>query len=120
VWIGPSQKDMRLSRSLWWNSTDAVYEIQDEGLVAPPSPPPASAPKPGEKAAVAAALENDAGYVGKVMSHSGDWKQVTVWTGPPHSEFVNVYRFHWDDGMKQYILDHAGLVGEPASPSPGD
>lgn len=124
VWIGPFENDLRLSRALWWDPSVQVYQIIDEGPVpkppAQPSPPPRpSGPQPGEKAAKAAALENDPGWVAKVVSHSSDWKKVTVWTGPPQSEFVYEYRFHWDDGLKQYVLDHVGPLGGDEQP-PGE
>lgn len=115
VWIGPTARDLRLSRSLAWDPSLRAYVIMDEGPVPqPPStrvPPAPSGPQPGEQAALDAALANDPGYAAKVIRHSPDWKQVTVHTGPSRANLTNEYRFHWDDGLKQYVLDHMGAVG---------
>lgn len=117
VWIGPSEKDLRLSRTLSWDPALRAYLLVDEGPVPkPPSkttpPPAASGPRPGEEAALDAALANDPGYVATVVKHSPDWKQVTVYTGPPLKPLTNEYRFHWDDGLRQYVLDYMGPIGK--------
>jgi hypothetical protein len=122
VWIGPTRNDPRLSLSLVWDPNLRTYTLMDEGPVvqpppatAPPvpaSPAPAPAgPQPGRQAALAAALANDPGDEAKVVSHSRDWKQVTVDTGQPLQPLSHEYRFHWDDDSHQYILDHMGALG---------
>jgi hypothetical protein len=125
VWIGPSKNDLRLVRSLSWDPSLRAYVIVDEGPIPkPPSkttpPPAATGPQPGEQAALDAALANDPGYVATVVKHSADWKQVTVYTGPPLQALANEYRFHWDDGLKQYVLDHMGPIGQGGGTPPGE
>lgn len=121
VWIGPSKTDLRLSRTLSWDPALRAYLLVDEGPVPkPPSkttPPPAtSGPRPGEEAALDAALANDPGWVATVVKHSPDWKQVTVYTGAPFSPLTHEYRFHWDEDLKQYVLDYMGPIRKGGQP----
>jgi hypothetical protein len=126
VWIGPAQNDLRLARTLTWEATVKAYSITQEGPVPQPPPtalppapapapatnaPPASGPAPGREAALRAALANDPGYEAKIVSHSADWKKVTVDTGLPLQPLSHEYRFHWDDSSQQYIVDRMGPLG---------
>ena len=126
VWIGPTRNDLRLFRSLAWDPSLRAYVIMDEGPIPkPPSTtvPPAPAaggPQPGEQAALDAALANDPGYVPTVVQHSADWKLVTVYTGPPLQKLANEYHFHWDDTLKQYVLDHMGPIGQGGGTPQGE
>lgn len=125
VWIGPSKTDLRLSRALVWDPSLRAYVIMDEGPVTkPPSTttprPSVGGPQPNEQAALDAALANDPGYVARVALHSADWKKVTVVTGPPLKPLANEYRFHWDDDLKQYVLDHMGPVGKSGGQPEGE
>jgi hypothetical protein len=117
VSIGPSLSDLRLSRSLWWDQQQQGFRIIAEKPIAAPTSPTAPV-GPGQQAAAAAARQQDPGWVVRIIAHSNDWGTVTLWTGPPNSEFVNAYRFHWDTGLAQYVLDHAGTVGESAGGPP--
>ncbi len=126
IWIGPTKHDLRLSRSLAWDPSLRAYIIMDEGAIPrPPSTtvPPAPAaggPQPGKQAAQDAALANDPGYVATIVKRSTDWKQVTVHTGPRLKPLANEYRFHWDDNVKQYVLDHMGPIGKGRGTPPGE
>jgi hypothetical protein len=110
--IGPSMKALTIARNLEWNTGLNGYDIMSQAPVPAPAAPTPPAPKPSEKSVRAAALANEpSGYLAKVVSHSSDWKQATLYTGPPNGEWTSQYRFHWDDQEKQYILDELGKVG---------
>ncbi len=56
---------------------------------------------PGEELAKLAAVADTPDYVAEVHEHSEDWKQVTVWIGPPDSEFDTAVHLQWgDDGYE--------------------
>ncbi|MGD9495077.1 MAG: hypothetical protein AB7Y46_02080 [Armatimonadota bacterium] len=82
------------------------------------TPPPVSSPHsggPGGEAAVRAALEaiNEPGWVTRVQEHSADWRTVTVWAGPPQSEWVYEVTVQWDDGLGAYVLQRIADVPYP-------
>ncbi len=58
--------------------------------------------QPGEEVAKEAALMDTPDWVAKVVEHSSDWKSVTVWVGPPQSEFVAAVRLQWNDEIDCY------------------
>ncbi len=52
---------------------------------------------PSEELAKLAAVREAPEYVAKVVEHSDDWKTVTVWVGPPASEFDAIVYLEWQD-----------------------
>ncbi len=60
--------------------------------------------QPGEGVAKEAALGQNPDWVAKVVEHSSDWKSVTVWIGPPQSEFVGEYKLVWNDSGHYYDI----------------
>ena len=58
--------------------------------------------QPGEEVAKEAALMDTPDWVAKVVEHSSDWQSVTVWVGPPQSEFVAAVRLQWNDELDCY------------------
>ena len=78
-------------------------------------PPAPSGAMPGESAAVRAALDaiNEPSWTTKVQEHSSDWRHVTVWAGPPQSEWVYQVTVEWDDGLGQYVLQEMSEVPYP-------
>ena len=71
----------------------------------------APAEQPGEDAAKKAALADEPDWVARVQSHSSDWTEAVVWTGPPESEFVWAYTLRWDDTSGQYEVLSMDTVG---------
>jgi hypothetical protein len=60
--------------------------------------------RPGESTALEAALKDHEDWIGKVQSHSNDWSKVTVWIGPPNSEFVAELQYKWNRKGQYYDL----------------
>lgn len=133
VHVGPSQKDLRVARELVWVGGTNSFDILSEGPVQKAAPQPATppsssggatlapAPKPSESAAKRAALADEPpGYQAKVISHSADWREVTIQTGPPQGPPSTMLRFHWDPGLKDYVLNYAGPPGQTPPPPPDD
>ena len=122
VSLGPSKSNLQLSRALWWNPDQQRYEIMDEGPAeGTGGSSPQTGPKPSQDTAEGAVLEQEtAGWMVKVITHSPDWRQVTLYSGPSASEWVYQYRLHWDDKLAGYVTDHAGPVDGSASPPPGE
>lgn len=124
VVLGPSSSDPRLTRTVTYSESLGRYQITSESPyqkpipATPPAPALSATPKPGESAAKDAVQRQDPGYAVRITSHSADWKQFSAETGPRGGAFVNTYGFHWDEGLRDYVLDHAGLVGEAPPPNP--
>ncbi len=62
---------------------------------------------PGEELAKLAAVADAPDYVAKVVEHSGDWTHVTVWVGPPESEFDAVVYLEWTDSGYEIVKTEA-------------
>ena len=89
-------------------STPAEEESSSSELESAATAP---AEQPGEDAAKKAALADEPDWVARVQSHSSDWTEAVVWTGPPESEFVWAYTLRWDDTSGQYEVLSMDTVG---------
>lgn len=109
-----------------WSAEAGAYEVVEQGEiegdmdgdVAPQSPESSEQAQggdvpqtsgPGEAAAKAAALDfiQEPDWVVKVAEHSDDYTTVTLWVGPPASEWVYVVKLSWDQSL--------GYVGQSMS-----
>ena len=106
VVIGPSEGDWRTWLDLQWDDGQQDYVLNDEGPIAvEEGGDEEQVPdiyKPGEEVAKEAALAESPDWVAKVVEHSDDWKSVTVWIGPPQSEFVWAIKLKWRDDIDCY------------------
>jgi hypothetical protein len=89
-------------------STPAEEESSSSELEGAASTP---TEQPGEESAKKAALADEPDWVARVQSHSSDWTEAVVWTGPPESEFVWAYTLRWDDRNGQYDVLSMDTVG---------
>jgi len=111
VVIGPSSYDWRTWLALDWDPDASNYVLADEGPIGQVEQQPiAEEPeedvpdiyRPGEQVALEAALMDTPDWVAKVVTHSSDWKQVTIWVGPPASEWATEITLQWNDGLDCY------------------
>lgn len=89
-------------------STPAEEESSSSELEGAASTP---TEQPGEESAKKAALADEPDWVARVQSHSSDWTEAVVWTGPPESEFVWAYTLRWNDRNGQYDVLSMDTVG---------
>ena len=101
---------------LAWNEDRGDYELVDEGPIAQEEPADEEVPdiyQPGQEVALEAALTDAPDWAAKVVNHSADWKSVTVWVGPPHSEWSAQLKLQWNDGGDYYDMVSAEEIPYP-------
>ena len=116
VVIGPSAEEYGIWMILAWNEDLGDYELVDEGPIAQEEPVGEEVPdiyQPGEEVALEAALTEAPDWVATVVDHSADWKSVTVWVGPPHSEWSAQLKLQWNDGGDYYDMVSAEEIPYP-------
>lgn len=98
-----------------WDAASKAYVLVAESPIRRPGGSTGSAVRPGKAAAEEAALRaiNQPGWVTRVQEHSGDWRRVTIWAGPPQSEWVYEVTLEWDDGSGRYVLQMVSEVPYP-------
>ncbi len=106
VVIGPKKNDIRTWLELKWSDADGNYQLVNEGPVAQVEDGEAeNVPdiyRPGPEVAIEAALVGREEWVAKVQSKTADWKNVTIYIGPPESEWVGEVKMKWDDNIDSY------------------
>ena len=115
VAIGPTAADWRTWMDLEWNAKAQAYELADEGPLAQEDEEEEVPDiyRPGEEVALEAALTATPDWVGKVAEHSADWKSVTVWIGPPASEWLTEVELRWNDSLDCYEVAAAAAIPYP-------
>ncbi|MEA3401686.1 MAG: hypothetical protein U9R79_10640 [Armatimonadota bacterium] len=102
---------------LEWDSAAGRYVLIDEGPLAYEGEEEAIPEiyQPGEEVAKEAALGyvEEPDWVTKIVEHSADWRTVTVWVGPPASEWVYELRLTWNDSLDVYDLADVNEIPYP-------
>jgi len=77
--------------------------------------PPAPAAQPSKALAVKAALEpiGEPDWVTKVTRASKDLRHMTVWVGPPDSEWVSELTMEWHPGAGRYEVAKSTRIPYP-------
>lgn len=116
VVVGPSPGEYDIWMILAWNEDLGDYEVVDEGPLVQEEPVDEEVPdiyQPGEEVALEAALTEAPDWVATVVDHSADWKSVTVWVGPPNSEWSAQLKLQWNDEGDYYDMVSAEEIPYP-------
>ncbi|MGC9316475.1 MAG: hypothetical protein ACP5KN_00395 [Armatimonadota bacterium] len=102
---------------LEWDSAAGRYMLIDEGPLAYEGEDEEVPDiyQPGEEVAREAALGyvEEPDWVTKIVEHSADWRTVTVWVGPPASEWVYELSLAWNDDLDVYDLQQVSEIPYP-------
>ncbi len=117
--MAPPDSDWTTWLELEWDPSTSGYRLIDEGPIAyeeeEPGEPIPEIYQPGEDVAIEAALGyvEQPDWVAQVQDHSSDWRRVTVWVGPPASEWLHEVELTWDDEMDVYVLEDLSDIPYP-------
>ena len=120
VYIGPPNSGYTTSVVLQWDGAANAYRVERTEAIPKPPPPKPAGPRPSRAGAIAAAKGGDGSMVAKVVSHTADWTQATVYIGPPASEFIYAVTVQWTGRGYQIIardsIDQPGWSDEEPAP----
>lgn len=114
--MGPPESEFTTWLEIEWDAPASGYRLLDEGPIGyDGGDASAEGPGPTEAGAVQAALDaiNEPTWVTRIQERSDDWRRVTVWAGPPQSEWVYAVTVEWDDGMQGYVPQQTSEVPYP-------
>ncbi len=114
--MGPPQSEWTTWLEIEWDASAGDYRLLDEGPIGyDGGDASAEGPGPTEAGAVQAALDaiEQPTWVTRIQERSEDWRRVTVWAGPPQSEWVYEITVEWDDDLQAYVPQQTSEVPYP-------
>ncbi len=114
--MGPAQSEWTTWLEIEWDASAGDYRLLDEGPMGyDGGDASAEGPGPTEAGAVQTALDaiNRPAWATRIQEHSADWRRVTVWAGPPQSEWACEITVTWDDDLEGYVVQQVSEVPYP-------
>jgi len=114
--MGPPQSEWVSWLEIEWDASAGGYRLLDEGPMGyDGGDASVQGPGPTEAGAVQAALDSieQPTWVTRIQERSDDWRRVTLWAGPPQSEWVYAITVEWDDDTHGYVVQQTSGLPYP-------